>query len=53
MFLPINSSPGLNNQLSNCDKDIKEWFISNNIIRNASKTTLLNLSPSPTYFPLF
>ena len=50
MFLPTNSSPGLNNQLSNCANDIKEWFISNNLLLNTSKTTLLNLSPSPTYF---
>ena len=31
MFLPTNSSPGLNNQLSNCANDIKEWLISNNL----------------------
>ena len=53
MFLPTNSSPGLNNQLSNCANDIKEWLISNNLLLNTSKTTLLNLSPSPTYFPPF
>ena len=53
MFLLTNSSPGINNQLSKCANDIKEWFISNNIILNTSKTTLLNLSPSPTYFPPF
>ena len=51
MFLSTNSSPGLNNQLSNCanDKQIEEWLISNNLLLNTSKTTLLNLSPSPTY----
>ena len=32
MFLPTNSSPGLNNQLSNCANDIKEWLISNNLL---------------------
>ena len=48
MFLPTNSSSGLNNQLSNCANDITEWLISNNLLRNASKTTLLNISPSPT-----
>ena len=53
MFLPTNSSPGLNNQLSNCTNDIKEWLISNNLFLYTSKTTLLNLSPSPTYFPHF
>ena len=53
MFLPTNSSLGLNNQLSNCANDIKEWLISNNLLLNTSKTTLLNLSPSPTYFPPF
>ena len=57
MFLPTNSSPGLNNQLSNCANDIKEWLISNisniYLLLNTSKTTLLNLSPSPTYFPPF
>ena len=53
MFLPTNSSPGLNNQLSNCANDIKEGLISINSIRNAAKTTLLNLSLSPTYFPPF
>ena len=53
MFLPTNSSPCLNKQLSNCANDIKEWLISNNILLNTSKTTLLNISPSPTYFPPF
>ena len=53
MFLLTNSSPGLNNQLSNCANDIKEWLISNNFLLNTSKTTLLNLSLSPTYFPPF
>ena len=53
MFLPTNSSQGLNNQLSNCANDIKEWLISNNLLLNTSKTTLLNLTPSPTYFPPF
>ena len=53
MFLPTNSSPGLNKQLSNCANDIKERLISNNIFLNTSKTTLLNLSSSPTYFPPF
>ena len=58
MFLPTNTSPGLNIQLSNCANDIKEWLkpyiiISNNILLNTSKTTLLILSPSPTYFPPF
>ena len=32
MFFPTNSSPGLNNQLSNCANDIKEWLISNNLL---------------------
>ena len=53
MFLPTNSSSCLNNQLSNCDNDIKEWLISNNLLLNNSKTTFLNLSPSPTYPPTF
>ena len=53
IFLPTNSSSGLNNQLSNCANDIKEWLISNNLLLNTSKTTLLNLSPSPSYFPPF
>ena len=53
MFLPTNSSPGLNNQISNCANDIKEWLISNNLLLNTSTITLLNLSPSPTYFPPF
>ena len=53
MFLPTNSSPGLNNKLFNCANDIKEWLISNNILLNTSKTTLLNIYPSPTYFPPF
>ena len=39
MFLPTNSSSDLNNQLSNCSNDIKEWLISNNILLNTSKTT--------------
>ena len=53
MFLPTNSSPGLNNKLSNSANDITKWLISNNILLNTSKTTLLNLSPSPTYFSTF
>ena len=53
MVLPTYPSPGLNNQFSNCANDIKEWLISNNILLNTSTTTLLNLSPSPTYFPPF
>ena len=53
IFLPTNLSPGLNNQLSNCSNDIKEWLISNNLLLNTSKTILLNLSPSPTYFHPF
>ena len=52
MFLPTNSSPGLNNQLNHCANDIKDWLISNNLLLNTSKTTL-NLSPSPTYIPPF
>ena len=53
MFLLTNSSPGLNKQLSNFANNIKEWFISNNLLLNTSKTTLLNISPLPTYFPHF
>ena len=53
MFLPTNYSPGLNNQLSNFANYIKEWLIFNNILLNTSKTTLLNLTPSLTYFPPF
>ena len=53
MFLPTNSSPGLNNQLSNCANDIKEWLISNNLLLNTSKTTLLNIYSSLTYLPPF
>ena len=53
MYLPTNSSLDFNNQLSNCANDIKEWLISNNIPLNTSKTSLLNLSPSQTYFPPF
>ena len=53
MFLPTNSSPGLNKQLFNCANDIKELLISNNILLNTSKIMLLNLSPSPTCFPPF
>ena len=46
-----HSSSGLNKQLSNCANDIKKWHISNNLLRTTSKTTLLNISPLPTYFP--
>ena len=53
MFLPTNSSPGLNNQLSNCANDIKEWLIFNNLLLNNSKIILLNVPPSPNYFPHF
>ena len=53
MFLLTYSSTGLNKQLSNCANVIKEWLISNNLLLNTSKTTLLNISSSPTYFHLF
>ena len=58
MFLPTNLSPGLNKQLSNCanykDKaNDKEWLISNNLLLNTSKTTVLNMSASLTYIPPF
>ena len=53
MFLPTNSAPGFNKQLSICVNDNKEWLICNNLLLNTSKTTLLNRSPSPTYFPPF
>ena len=52
MFIPTNSSPGLDKQFINC-ANIKEWLIPNNLLLNTSKTTLLNLSSSPTYFPPF
>ena len=39
MFLPTNSSPGLNKKLYNCDNDIKEWIIYNNLLLNTYKTT--------------
>ena len=32
MFLPTNSSQDINNKLSNCANDIKEWIIYNNIL---------------------
>ena len=51
MFLLTKSLPGLNNQLFICADDIKEWLIANNLLLNTIKTTLLNISPSPTYFP--
>ena len=38
MFLLTNSSPGLNNPLSNCAGNIKEWLISNNILLNTPTT---------------
>ena len=44
IFLSINSSYSLNKQLSNYANDIKEWLISNNLLLNTYKTTLLNLS---------
>ena len=36
-----------------CANEIKEWLISNNLLHNTSKTTLLNLSHSPTDLPPF
>ena len=51
MFLQNNSLAGLNKLLSNCSNDIKEWLISINLLLNTSTTILLNISPSPTYFP--
>ena len=49
----IESTSGLNNQLSNCSNDIKEYLIFDNLLLNASKTTSFNISPSPAYFPPF
>ena len=37
MFLPTNSSPGLNNQLFICANDIKEWLISNDLLHATYK----------------
>ena len=45
MFLPTNSSPGLNNQLSNCANEIKEWIISNNILLNTLIIIIFSLIP--------
>ena len=56
MFLPTNSSPGLNNQLTNCANDIKEWLISNNLLLNTGIGGLQNNiveSFSITNFPPF
>ena len=49
MFLPTNSSPGINQKLSNCANDIKVWLTSNNLLLNTS----LNLSLSRTNFHHF
>ena len=44
MFLPTNSSSGLNSQIPNYDNDNKEWISSHNILLNSSETILLNIS---------
>ena len=52
MFLPTNSSPCLNKQLSNCANDIKECLISNNILL-IPPIYIVKPFTSPTYIPLF
>ena len=50
-FFPINSHNTINSELIECANSIRLWLLSNRLIINSSKTTVLNISTSETYFP--
>ena len=51
--LPINSSPDSNLSLSNCNRHINFWLLSNLLLLklNETKTELINISHSQSTFP--
>ena len=51
-LFPINS-PTINSELNECANSIKVWLLSNKLLINSSKTTVLNISTSDTSIPNF
>ena len=52
-FFPINSHNTINSELIECANSIRLWLLSNKLLINSSKTTVLNISTSETSFPNF
>ena len=52
-FFPINSHNTINSKLIECANSIRVWLLSNKLLINSSKTTVLNISTSETSFPNF
>ena len=50
-FFPINSHNTINSELIECVNSIILWLLSNKLLINSSKTTVLNISTSETSFP--
>ena len=52
-FFPINSHNTINSELIECANSIRLWLLSNKLLINSYKTTVLNISTSETYLPNF
>ena len=52
-FFPINSHNTINSELIECANYIRLLLLSNKLLINSSKTTVLNISTSETSFPNF
>ena len=52
-FFPINSHNTIKSELIECANSIRLWILSNKLLINYSKTTVLNISTSETSFPNF
>ena len=48
---PINSHNTINSELIECANCIRLWFLSNKLLTNSFKTTVLNISISDNSFP--
>ena len=49
-FFPINYHNTINSELIECANSIRLWLLSNKLLINSSKTTVLNISTSETSF---
>ena len=52
-LFPINSHNTINSELIECANCIRLWLLSNKLLINSSKTTILNISISDTSFTNF
>ena len=52
-FFPINSHNTINSELIECANAIRVWLLSNKLLINSSKTTVLDISTSETSFSNF